>query len=143
VSVSEAVKIASALTVGMSSKQADAFLRQHGFTPGIDLISTNGRPAARLFSMSVGGHAPPGIMYYALADGCALTLHVTVHASHDQAGCLDRAVIQSNGVDIVSIKLKNAEPDGAPNRSRPADSETNRTSAAAGSGGSPDGHLDM
>ena len=109
VAVPQAVTIASALRLEMSSEDADAFLRQQGLTPGIDLMSTNGKPAARLFSMSVGGHTPPRTMYYALADGCVLALHVTVDAWHAESGRLDRAAIQSNGVDIVSVRYRSSE----------------------------------
>lgn len=118
VDVPQAFKIASGLRVGMSSKKADAFLRQHGLMPGIDLMSTNGRPVARLFSMSVGG-ARPITMYYGLADGCVLALHVNRDAWYAEDGRLDRATIESNNIDLISIKLKNA-PKG--NEPKPAGS---------------------
>jgi hypothetical protein len=47
----------------------------------------------------------------------------------------DRGFAPGVGHFEKSMPIPNGEPDGAANRSRPVSSETNRTSAAAGSGG--------
>lgn len=98
---------------------------------------SNQSPGANVYSVSVGcshGWTTP----YPLADGRSLDLDFRPSSMRPDGlwggnGLLERAGIRSNGVEVVSITLKKAEPDGAANGSQPIRSETNSTSSAAGS----------
>jgi hypothetical protein len=124
VDAAQAVKLASGLRVGMLEQDAAQILdAQHGLKCGGDV-----------------GDSIGWARFYLLADGCFLHLEmepkkVATDGRWGGNGLLRSAYIQSNGVKIVSITLTNVlQPGGAANRSQPVRSETNRTSAAAGSG---------
>src|SRR5258708_26581629 len=75
---------------------------------------------------------------YTLSNGCSLHLDYSARSILTNGhwggnGKLERAFIQSNSVNIISIPLRGMpEPSGAANGSQPTRSETNRTSSAAG-----------
>lgn len=69
---------------------------------------------------------PRGVVPKAIG-GKTVTVRLGYQYDHGLAAC--------EGDFEKSMQIPNGEPDGATNRSRPVDSETNRTSAAAGSGG--------
>jgi len=129
-SISNAVRIASNLRVGMANADVQKYMQDHA------VIQTN----VNVYSISVDrGHT---LSYgYPLAGGALLCLdmHCTKSPPTGMFGWSDpvlgRASVQSQGVDIISIALTNGpEPDGAANRRQPACSGTNSTSSAAGSG---------
>lgn len=129
-SISNAVRIASHLRVGMADADVQKYMQDHGVT------QTN----VNLYSISVDRGRT---LHYAypLAGGASLYLdmHCTKSPPTGLFGwsdpVLDRARVQSQGADIISIALTNGpEPDGAANRSQPVRSATNQPPAAAGSG---------
>lgn len=81
----EAVALASRLSAGMKEEAADTMLCEHGLSSGISLGCSHG-----------------WTRFYTLTNGSSLGLEIS------SGGRLRTAVIQSNGVDIVSIPLKNA-----------------------------------
>jgi hypothetical protein len=101
VSISNAVKIASGLRVGMAGAAVQQYLHDHG------MVQTN------VYSTSLDRGRT--VTYpYPLAGGAALMLdmHCTNAPATGlfgwKAPVLDRARIQSQGADIISIALTNA-----------------------------------
>jgi len=106
VSVSQAVKIASKLYIGMTEADADSFLESHGISGRI--VDTNGTTI--IYSQSVGDEFE-WCTFYPLADGCSLGLDMRpshVNTNWGGNGLLEGASIQSNSFNIISITLTNA-----------------------------------
>jgi len=126
-SISNAVKVASGLRVGMAGEEVRKYMEHRG------MGQTN------VYSISLDRGRT--VTYpYSLAGGTTLMLemHCTKAPSTGLYGwsapVLDRAFIQSQGADIITIiPTKGPQPDGAANRNQPIRVETNRTSSAAGS----------
>ena len=101
VSISNAVRIASGLRVGMTGADAQKYMQDHG------MIQTN------VYSISV-DRGRTQACPYPLAAGATLMLdmHCTKAPSSGLFGwsdpVLDGARIQSQGADIISIALTNA-----------------------------------
>jgi hypothetical protein len=94
VSRAEAIKVASQLKVDMREEDAGSFLAKHGLTN----------------SMSVGAAGGWG-RFYQLTDGSSLMLDYTarelaLNGHWGGNGLLQKAFIQSNGSNIVSIPLR-------------------------------------
>jgi hypothetical protein len=128
--ISNAVRIASHLRVGMADAEVQKYMQDQG------VIQTN----VNVYSISVdrGRTLAYG---YPLTGGALLCLdmHCTKSPPTGLFGwrdpVLDGARIQSQGADIISIALTNGpEPGGAANRSQPVRSATNQAPAAAGPG---------
>jgi hypothetical protein len=103
---SQAVKIASGLRVGMGEADADRFLESHGISGRI--VGTNG--AVIIYSQRVGDNFGWDTIY-PLKDECYLHLDYTatkIRTNWGGDGLLNRAFIQSNGVDIVFVTFTNA-----------------------------------
>jgi hypothetical protein len=117
------VKLVSRLHVGMKEEEAAAFLWTNKLGSTFSIGAITGWDAV-----------------YTLSNGCSLHLDYSARSIRPDGhwggnGNLQRAFIQSNGVNIVSIPLRGIpEQDGATNRSQPSRSGTNRLPAAAGSG---------
>ncbi|MGZ4971399.1 MAG: hypothetical protein ACXWDN_01465 [Limisphaerales bacterium] len=132
ITTSEAAKIAAGLRVGMTEQDSAAFLKGHGIS---QYLGTN------VYSLSAGcSHG--WTTSYLLADGRSLGLDFRPSSIRPDGlwggnGLLERAGIRSNGMDIVSIGLKPAEPAGGANGRQPSGSKTNQTSAADASRRSP------
>jgi len=91
----EAIKVASQLKVGMSEEDARKFLAKHGVTNAIGLGALSGWSC-----------------FYNLTDGSSLVLEyrpraMTTNHWWEGKGILEKAFIQSNRVNIVSITLTN------------------------------------
>jgi hypothetical protein len=91
----EAVALASRLSAGMKEEAADTMLYEHGLSGQIGLGCSHGWNR-----------------YYTLTNGSSLVLEIRPHRANPRGawtdGRLRTAVIRSNLVNIVSIKLKNA-----------------------------------
>jgi hypothetical protein len=128
-SMSNAVKIASGLRAGMAGPDVQKYMQDHG------IVQTN------IYSMSVDRGRTLTCPYF-LAGGATLMLEMHCTKAPPEglhgwsAPVLDRAYIQSQGAEIISVAFTNSpQPGGPANRSQPVSPETNRTSSAAGSGG--------
>ena len=126
-SISNAVEVASGLRVGMAGEEVGKYMENHG------MGQTN------VYSISLDRGRT--VTYpYSLAGGAALMLemHCTKAPSAGLYGwrdpVLDRAFIQSQGADIITIiPTRSPQPDGAANRSQPIRPGTNSTPSADGS----------
>ena len=92
----EAIKIASHLRVGMREEDAGKFLALHGLTNAIGVGAKTGWGR-----------------FYGLPDGSSLVLDYTAREIGTNGrwggnGLLQRAFIQSNGVNVASIGFTNA-----------------------------------
>ena len=123
VSISNAVWIASRLRVGMAGADVQKYMRDHG------MIQTN------VYSISV-DRGRTLACPYPLAGGATLflDLHCTKAPATGLFGwrdpVLDRARVQSQGADIISVALTNGpEADGPTNGSQPVRPGTHRTPA--------------
>ena len=89
----EAIAIASRLAVGMREEDADRLLQAQGIPGGISIGCSHG-----------------WTHFYQLTNGCSLGLDISPNRESASGewtdGQLRAAYIQSNGVHIVSIKLK-------------------------------------
>ena len=92
----EAIKVASQLSVGMAEDDVTKFVAKHGLTNafGLGALAGWGR-------------------FYSLTDGGSLVLEygprpMTTNYWWEGNGLLEKAFIQSNGDNIVSITLTNA-----------------------------------
>jgi hypothetical protein len=126
-SISNAVKVGSGLRVGMAGADVWKYMQDHG------MVQTN------VYSISL-DRGRTMACPYPLEGGATLMLdmHCTKGPTSGLFGwsdpVFDRAYIQSQGVEVVSIRPTNSpQPDGAANGSQPIRSETNRKSSAAGS----------
>ncbi len=91
----EAIKVASHLRVGMSEEDAGKFVANHGLTNAVGLGALTGWS-----------------LFYSLTDGSSLVLEyrpraMTTNHWWEGKGILEKAFIQSNRVNIVSITLTN------------------------------------
>jgi hypothetical protein len=129
VSISNAVKIASGLRVGMASEDVQKYMQHHA------MIQTN------VYAISL-DRGKTMACPYPLPGGT--TLMLDMHGTKAPTGGLfgwsnpvfDRAYIQSQGAEIISITPSNGPQQNAPaNRSQPFAPDTNRTSRGAGSDG--------
>jgi hypothetical protein len=99
-SISNAVKIASGLQVGMAGQDVQKYMQDYG------LVQTN------IYSISMDGWRTC-ICPYPLTDGATLMLDMHCIQGHTSAlfghsvSVLDGARIQSQGMDIIAIKLAN------------------------------------
>jgi hypothetical protein len=89
----EAIRVASQLRVGMSEEDAGKFVAKYGLTNAVTL-----------------GAATGWGRFYDLKDGSSLVLDYrarprTTNHWWEGKGVLEKAFIQSNNVNIVSIKL--------------------------------------
>ena len=116
VSASNAVQIASRLWRGMNQEEVvKAVEKENGLLLGLTAeVPRSGGYYLRLYS---------------LRDGCTLQLKFERTNSY-----LTAASINGNGAKSISITLTNAPRSDAANGSQPVRPETNRSSAAAGSG---------
>jgi hypothetical protein len=128
VGISNAVKIASGLRVGTTAADVQKYLQDHG------MVQTN------VYSISL-DRGRTMTCPYALGGGA--TLMLDMHCTKAPTGGLfgwsdpvfDRAYIQSQGAEILSITPQNRpqQRDGAASRSQLDRAETNRASSTAGS----------
>ena len=91
----EAIKVASQLRVGMSEEDASKFVAKHGLTNAVGLgaMTSWGR-------------------FYSLTDGTSLVLDyrarpMTTNHWWEGKGVLEKALIQSNSVNVLSITFTN------------------------------------
>jgi hypothetical protein len=129
-SISNAVKIASGLRIGMTGDDVYKYMHDHG------MVQTN------VYSISL-DRGRTMTCPYTLAGGASLMLdmHCTVAPSEGlfgwKAPVFDRAYIQSQGAEIISITPEGSPQAGGANVSQPFSSVTNTTPSAAGSRRSP------
>jgi hypothetical protein len=126
-SISNAVQIASGLRVGMVGADIQKYMQDHG------MVETN------VYSISL-DRGRTMACPYPVGGGATLMLDMhctkapTVGLFGWSAPVFDRAYIQSQGAEIISIMPSNRpQQDGAANGSQPIRSDTNRPSSAAGS----------
>jgi hypothetical protein len=86
----QALKIASRLKVGMQIRDMERFMETNGLTEGFTL-----------------GGIGYGTKVYVLSDGCSLCLDSASTRGIWTNSVLQSACIQSNGIKIQSIRLKN------------------------------------
>jgi hypothetical protein len=127
ISISNAVRIASNLRAGMAAADVHKYFQDHG------MIQTN----VNVYSISVDRGRTLSCAY-PLAGGASL--YLDMHCTKPPASALfgwsepvlDRARVESQGANVISIALTNGlEHDGAASRSQPVRSATNQTPAAA------------
>ena len=125
-SISNAVKIASGLRMGMAGADVWKYMQHHG------MVQTN------VYSISLDRGRTIACPY--LLEGAAtlmLDMHCTQGPTRGLFGwsdpVFDRAYIQSHGAEIISIAPTNSpQSGGSANRSQPVGPDTNRTPPAAG-----------
>lgn len=116
VQVPEAIRVASQLHPGISEADATKFLQQDGV--GSCVIVTNGTTnvyslggTSNVYSLSIGSSVG-WTTFYELAEGCSLGLEMRPSQIRTDGiwggnGLLERAIIQSNSINIVTISLTN------------------------------------
>ncbi len=112
----KAAKIAGQLRLGISEREMVGILK----TNGLDWVYTHEVRPVKIYPKSVSlkdiekdiasgkaNAAPEAICSYALLDHCVLRLHVSLESSASTNRILRSASIESNGVPIASVPLKN------------------------------------
>jgi hypothetical protein len=116
VQVPQAIRVASHLHPGMSEADATKFLQQHGI--GSCVIVTDGTTnvyslsgTSNVYTLSIGSSLG-WTTFYELAEGCSLGLEMRPSQIRTDRiwggnGLLKGAIIQSNGINIVTVTLTN------------------------------------